>query len=394
MKRIGQALLSILLIIAGHYQLHAQDTTLKSTRPSVALFLPLYLDSAFDAGQQYRYGKQFPKFFNPGLEFYEGAQMAIDTMGKMGVSMDVYIYDTRAGKSVYQYAQQPEFSDIDLIIGSVSNNEIKPLSDIAQKKNIPFINTNLPNDGGVTNNTSMVILNSTLYTHFENIYKFVQKNYKLAQVVVFRKKGVVEDKLKGYLEEIGKKATGIPVKLKYVDLEDNFTSKNLTRHLDSNTTSLCIAGSLDEVFGRNLCAQLTIINPQYHVQVMGMPTWDALLQTEEKIYKGLEIFYSTPFYYAKTDPISNSINTYFKNVLFSRPSDMVFRGYETMFRFGKLLVDYGNNLHTSIGEKKYKVFTDFDIQPVINKQTNTLDYFENKKVYIVKIQDGVVKAVY
>ena len=73
---------------------------------------------------------------------------------------------------------------------------------------------------------------------------------------------------------------------------------------------------------------------------------------------------------------------------------MAFRGYETMFRFGKLLMDYGSNLHTSIGEKKYKVFTDFDIQPVINKQTNTLDYFENKKVYIVKMLDGVVKAVY
>jgi len=394
MKRIGQTLLGILLIIAGNFQLHAQDTATKSTRPSVALFLPLYLDSAFDASQQYRYGKQFPKFFNPGLEFYEGAQMAIDTLGKMGVSMDVYIYDTRAGKSVYQYTQQPEFSDIDLIIGSVSNNEIKPLSDIAQKKNIPFINTNLPNDGGVTNNTSLVILNSTLYTHFESIYKFVQKNYKLAQVVVFRKKGVVEDKLKGYLDEIGKKATGVPVKLKYVDLETDFSTKNITRHLDSNITSLCIAGSLDEVFGRNLCAQLTIINPKYHVQVMGMPTWDALIQSDEKIYKGLEIFYSTPFYYAKTDPISNSINNYFKNVLFSRPSDMVFRGYETMFRFGKLLVDYGSNLHASVGEKKYKVFTDLDIQPVINTQTNTLDYFENKKVYIVKMQDGVVKAVY
>ena len=394
MKRIGQTLLIILLVIAGNFHLHAQDSTLKSTRPSVALFLPLYLDSAFDASQQYRYGKQFPKFFNPGLEFYEGAQMAIDTMGKMGVSMDVYIYDTRAGKSIYQYSQQPEFSDIDLIIGNVSNNEIKPLSDIALKKNIPFINTNLPNDGGVTNNTSLVILNSTLYSHFESIYKFLQKNYSLAQIVVFRKKGVVEDKLKGYLDEIGKKASGVPIKLKYVDLENNFTSKNLTRHLDSNITSLCIAGSLDEVFGRNLCAQLTIINPQYHVQVMGMPNWDALMQTDEKIYKGLEIFYSTPFYYAKTDPVSNSINNYFKNVLFSRPSDMVFRGYETMFRFGKLLIDYGANLHTSIGEKKYKVFTDLDIQPVINKQTNTLDYFENKKVYIVKMQDGVVKAVY
>ena len=37
---------------------------------------------------------------------------------------------------------------------------------------------------------------------------------------------------------------------------------------------------------------------------------------------------------------------------------------------------------------------EFDIQPVINRATMTLDYFENKKLYFVKKLDGVVKAVY
>jgi hypothetical protein len=37
---------------------------------------------------------------------------------------------------------------------------------------------------------------------------------------------------------------------------------------------------------------------------------------------------------------------------------------------------------------------EFDIQPVINRTTMTLDYFENKKLYFVKKVDGVVKTVY
>ena len=95
------------------------------------------------------------------------------------------------------------------------------------------------------------------------------------------------------------------------------------------------------------------------------------------------------------DKVSISITNYFKNNLYSRPTDMAFRGYECLMHFGKLLLEKGSNLGSSIGEKKYKVFTDFDIQPVfLNKQSPTLDYFENKKIYFVKILDGVIKSVY
>jgi len=74
---------------------------------------------------------------------------------------------------------------------------------------------------------------------------------------------------------------------------------------------------------------------------------------------------------------------------------MVFRGYETMYHFGKLLQLHGDNLSGSLGEKKFKVFSDFDIEPVfLNKQTMTLDYFENKKIYFIKKVNGNITAIY
>ncbi|WP_315817477.1 hypothetical protein [Paraflavitalea speifideaquila] len=63
-------------------------------RHHIALFAPLYLDSAFDATGQYRYAKSFPKFINPGLEFWEGAQLAIDSMKKKGCNWK-YMYMIR-----------------------------------------------------------------------------------------------------------------------------------------------------------------------------------------------------------------------------------------------------------------------------------------------------------
>jgi hypothetical protein len=359
----------------------------------VAVFLPLYLDSAFDASGQYRYGKQFPKMFNPGLEFYEGVQLGLDSLQKQNVKLEVFVYDTRGRVSIDAATHSPEFNEVDLILGEVSNNEIRPLAEVAQQKKIPFINVNFPNDGGVSNNNSLVILNSTLKTHCEAIYRFMQKNYATGKIVVFRKKGLTEDRLKGYLDDYAKNTAGVPLKLKYVDIPDNFNSAQLISHLDSTTTTLCLAASLDDYFARSLCSQLATLHALYPVQVMGMPTWDNL-NAEDKAYKGLEILYSTPFSIPKNDKTATGITNYFKTALYSRPSDMVFRGYECIYHFGRLLQEYGANLTSSIGEKKYKVFTDFDIQPVLNKKTMALDYFENRKIYFVKKQDGVVKAVY
>jgi hypothetical protein len=260
--------------------------------------------------------------------------------------------------------------------------------------NIPFINVNYPNDGGITNNPDLVILNSTLRTHCEGIYRYLQRNYATKPILLFRKKGVQEDRLQHYFTEIEKTTASVPLKIKIITLEDNVDAETLLPYLDSTTTTACIAGSLDENFGKSLCQALASLNGTYHSLVIGMPTWDNISDFSLPEYKNEEIIYTTPFYVNPADNISRSIQQYFKTKFYSRPSDMVFRGYETTWHFAKLLLQYGQHLSGSIGEKKFKVFDDFDIEPVfLNKQNMTLDYFENKKLYFIKKVDGNVTAV-
>lgn len=361
----------------------------------ISILLPLYLDSAFDASGQYRYGKQFPRFLSPGLEFYEGVQLALDSLKKENLPLDISIIDTRSEKNINELLNRPEVQQSNLLMGYVNTNEIRPLAAFANSKQIPFINVNLPNDGGVTNNPYMVILNSSLNTHCEGIYQFLQRNYSNGRIIVFRKAGAQEDRLKSYFTDIEKSTTGTSLKLKYVTLPADFKPENLTPYFDTVKITMCIAGSLDEQFARTLCTQLAELNKTYPVQVMGMPTWDGIRDFDRKEFADLEIFYSTPFNPMRNDPLSEQINTYFKDNLFARPSDMVFRGYESMFRFGKLLQELGPNIASGIGEKKYKVFTDFDIQPILlDKQKQQLDYFENKKLYIIKKVNGAIATVF
>src|SRR5688500_4860586 len=159
MKKTPGFIFAIFLSVAGFNGM-SQDTT---TRYQVAIFTPLFLDSAFDESTNYRYGKAFPKFINPGLEFYEGAELAIDSLNKEGLPLDVFVYDSRSGDTgINAVVKEPAFDSIDLVIGHVNAREARTIALAVAKKNIPFINATYPNNAGVTNNPNYIVLNSTL----------------------------------------------------------------------------------------------------------------------------------------------------------------------------------------------------------------------------------------
>jgi len=392
MQRMKIGLIVLMVFIQAIPAFSQKDSV--SGRFHIAIFSPLFLDSAFDASDTYRYGKTFPRFINAGLEFYEGIQLAIDSLQREGAMLDIHVYDTKSATPRFDnLVKSDSMNKMDMIIGHVTAYEAKVLADTAASKNIPFININFPNDAGVSNNPNFVILNSTLLTHCEGLYRFLQKNFALSPIIVFRKKGQQEDRLTEYFKEIEKSTAAVPLKLKYVTLENKFTPEQLAKHLDKVKTSVAIAGSLDISFAQQLCQELASLNTTHATTVFGMPTWDGADFTKPE-YKDLEIYYSTPFYISPEDKNANTVQQLFKTRFFSRPSDMVYRGYETLYHFGKLLLQHKGNINSSLSDRKHFLFTQFDIQPVLNKKTMTLDYFENKKLYFVKKIDGVVRAVY
>src|SRR5690349_21288600 len=67
-----------LFLFAGIQNIYAQATTLQKTY-RVAIFAPLYLDSAF-TGYKLRSEKTLPNFSMGGVDFIQGAEIALDTL--------------------------------------------------------------------------------------------------------------------------------------------------------------------------------------------------------------------------------------------------------------------------------------------------------------------------
>ena len=75
----------------------------------------------------YRYAKnQFPEFINPGLEFYEGVQLALDSLAKENIPLEVFIYDSKSStESIASQLSKSEMEDVDLIITHCSTQEVR-----------------------------------------------------------------------------------------------------------------------------------------------------------------------------------------------------------------------------------------------------------------------------
>lgn len=361
-------------------------------RHKIAIFTPLYLDSAFDAANNFRYEKTGAKFANLGLDFYYGAQLALDSLKKRGAPLEVFVCDSRSRQSISEQLAKPEMKDLEMIIAQTNAAETRLLADIAQQRKIPFISTTFPNDAGEINNSYFVILNTTLQGHVEGLYRFLQKYHSLDKIVMFRKSGTQEEMLKNYFIEFGKSTVSTQLNIKMVDVGTTFTAQTLIPHLDSTRRTVVIAGSLDEGFGMRLTQTLSALNKRFPVRVFGMPTWENYNFSKAP---DLEIIYTNPFYYNRSSFLENQLMNEYNKTLSTKPSDLFFRGYESTLRFALLLLDTGKDVSSNLSRKGNTVFTQFDIQPVFkNKSLMALDYFENKHLYFIKVFGSVKNILY
>jgi ABC-type branched-subunit amino acid transport system substrate-binding protein len=363
----------------------------------VAIFTPLYLDSAFDNTNSYRYGKNFPKFLNPGLEFYEGASIALDSLGEEGLKLQVAVYDTRSNDgSVSNMISRAKLDSVDLIIGSVNGTEYKQLADLALKKNIPFISATYPNDAGVTGNPYLVIVNSKLNTHLTSVYNYLLKNFPKSRILLLRRNNPEDDRIVSVFKSLNTAHDGPGVLNFYtVSLPDNFTSKDLLKNMDTLRQNILIVGSLDENFARNVANQSLEFAEKYPITIVGMPTWEGIKDFDKPEYKTLPIVYSSTFFNPVVDKWSQNFSNEYRRRTYSRPSDMAFKGYEITYYFIRLLEKYNKTLMSNLTDNSFRLITEYEFRPVQwNKTASGPDYYENKRIYILKKLNGMTIRLY
>lgn len=359
----------------------------------VGIFAPLYLDSIFAPGGIFRFKEGMPKFIMPAVDFVNGVQIGFDSLQLDNVNINAYIYDTRSyTEPLSSLIKNKKIENLDLIIGSVRDNEYRQLADVAFANNIPFISATYPNDGGITGNPFVVLLNSTLKAHCEAIYSYVLQNHGTDKIFLCRKKGTQEDKIAAYFKDMNEQDGKTLLNIQILNFDSTVSPGFLKSKLDSNRQTVIIGGSLDESFALSIAGASFSLFQAYPIKLIGMPNWDAFKGLVKKdAFEDFPLYFTTPYFNTKADSYSKILTDAYARKLKGKPSDMAFKGFECAQLFTRLLAKYPADLINHLNDKSYKIFSDYNFRPVmLNKGLYAPDYYENKHLYFVRILNGAI----
>ena len=395
-KKVYTAIVFIITVFS-FANLYAQnDTAKKAPAYKIGIFAALYLDSVFN-NNTFRYKQGVPRFIMPAVDFVQGAQIALDTLQAGNDNIDATIYDTKSYTQTVPYLiQNKKLDSLQLIIGSVKDAEYLQLAEFASQKNIPFISVTYPNDAGITANPFLVIVNSTLKSHCDAIYSYILQNHGTGKIYLCRQKGTQEDMIASYFKQINEQDGKPLLNIQTLNFENNLTAALLKTKLDSNSNSVIIGASLDETFAGNITSACYTLHDKYPITLIGMPTWDGFTSLNKKIeFTEFPIYYTTSYFNEKGDDFSKTLTAAYLKKYKGKPTDMAFKGFESVYLFTKLLALYPGNFMNHINDKNIKVFCEYNFRPVMSKKGSTTpDYFENKHVYFIKKASGAVSKAW
>jgi len=360
----------------------------------VGIFAALYLDSVF-TGTSYRYSRNFPRFTLQGFDFVQGAQIALDSMPVPNTNIQANIYDSKSiSENIDSLIINKKLDSLDLIIGSVRDEDYIKLANFALQKNIPFISATYPNDAGVTKNPFLVIVNSTLKAHCEAIYSYILQNHGTDKIYLCRKAGTQEDKVARYFKMINEPDKKPLLNIHIINFNDsNFNI--LKNKLDSNSKNILIGGSLDEEFAFNLASEASSLKKNYGVTLIGMPNWDGFKSLAKK--NGLNdfpVYFTSPYYNSKWDNNTKMIQDVYLKKYKGVPSDYIYKGFETVLIFSRLLAEHPDDFMSHLNDCPTKIFCEYNFKPVMNGKNSGPDYFENKHLYFLKTENGKVSKAW
>ncbi len=366
------------------------DSVKKVPVYKVGIFAPLFLDSVFNKNT-FKYRQSIPRFIMPSLDFVQGALLALDSLQAGDDFIDASIYDTKSfTEKVPDLIRNKKLDSLQLIIGSVKDDEYTELAAFALQRNIPFISATYPNDAGITGNPFLVIMNSTLKAHCDAIYTYILQNHGTDKVYLSHKKGGQEDMVASYINQMNEFDGKPLLPIEVLHIDDKFNSDFLRSKLDSNTKSVIIGGSLDEKFAVNMAKACYELNKSYPIMLIGMPNWYNFSSLyDKKELADYPVYFTSPFFTTKEDAFSKSLTAAYYQKYRGKPSDMAFKGYEAVYLFTKLLSKYPDNLMSHINEIPVRVFCDYNFRPVrLTNEIAVPDYFENKHLYLIKLLNG------
>lgn len=347
------------------------QTAQKSFR--IALLLPFFLadnfpasppDSSMVKDEEGRYrlknGQYWihPRSVN-GLEFYEGALLAIDSLKKAGIDARVHVFDTmRDSIKMAQILQSPVMKEVDLIIGPFFTELVNQVARFAQENKIFYVSPVALNAGSLQNNPYLMQVNAGEINAVGPVVNFISRQENVHVTLIGDKYERNQALFQAYQNRLKSALPDTSLTI-HQFRTDSLIQAN--RYLKKQKLNVVIIPVADEALVNILTAQLYAASHSYKVNLYGLAAWTKFVNLDLEYFHTLEFRYASAFYidynrlevqhflrqfrkYYQTEPTMRtglgSVSSY--------AYQFAFLGYDATFYFASALQKYGRGFGSCI----------------------------------------------
>ena len=318
------------------------------------------------------------------VEYYEGFLMAVDSLKKEGVSVDLYTYDTKGREATLNnILARKEMKNMDIIFGPARSQDIDALATFADKNNIRLVIPFAPKVDQVFKNPHIYQVNTPQSYLYSEVYEHFNRKFSGCNVIFLnasngdREKDEFIKGMKTRLKENG-------ISYRDFTITDNFY--DITTVMDTLKNNIFIPTSGKSTALVKILPQLTQIRrerPDYSMNLFGYPEWQTYTNDYLASFYEIDTYFYSSFYTNNLFPAAVNFTQAYRR-WYSKDMANIYPkygmlGYDTGYFFLKGLSKYGNKMEENLGSIHVTpIQTGFKFERV-----NNWGGFINRKVFFV-----------
>ncbi|MDE5419764.1 LysM peptidoglycan-binding domain-containing protein [Labilibaculum sp. DW002] len=373
------------------------ERPLSQQKIRIALFLPLYLEANDTINEIVTYKDTlrivnerntrtvFPKSHN-FIRFYQGILLAVDSLQKEGLSVDLHVFDTeRKPERVQRILSGIQYTDLDFIIGPVYSNTFSLVASFAQKRGIPIISPLSPKNSLLKTNPFVIQLNTSIESICGRISDYVGSDLEMKNLIVVHpdryqhlsEYQLVKD-IERQLFEKGEYWKNDEMSYRKISFEE-YGLFGIERILSDTCENVILLPSTKQPYVENIISNLNVLSQRFAIRLMGFPVWKRYNSLESELFYNLNLSILTPYHIDyKEEKIENFVSS-FRTKFKCEPNDFSFRGFDLCRYFTKAVSQYGNHFPDHLSELQIDLLqSHFDF-----KRVNAFGGLENQGVHFV-----------
>ena len=319
------------------------------------------------------------------VEYYEGFLMAMDSLKKQGISIDLYTYDSgKTASSVNKILNKAEMKNMDIIFGPAHPEQVKPMAEFAQKHNSRLVIPFSSKGDDVFGNPAVYQINTPQSYLYSEVYEHYLRKFPNAHVIFLDAATGHTDKddfVKGLKEELKNR------QITFKELRgENINPEGMKLAVDSLRENVIIPTSGKNVVLTKILPQLIVTSrehPNYDMKLFGYPEWQTYTDDHLASFFELNTYFYSSFYTNNLFPaaiqFTNAYRKWFSKDMANTFPKYGMLGFDTAYFFLKGLNDYGSNFEDQVKQMQVTpIQTGFKFDRV-----NNWGGFINRKVFFV-----------